>query len=81
MCSRSSLGVGKYFGIRAALAARGYTEAQHEIAWIHLKQLAVFPAASTPTLDKPVRDAILAIDAWYAEHLATRRTLATPVLP
>jgi hypothetical protein len=58
------LGVGKYFAVRTILATRGYTEAQHELAWGHLKKLAIFPAGNTPTLDKPVRDAIVEIDAW-----------------
>jgi len=43
------IGVGKYFPIRAALSAKGYTEAQHELAWGHIKKLAVFPPAAHPS--------------------------------
>lgn len=69
------LGVGKYSAIRTALAGRGYSEAQHELAWGHLKKLAVFPAGTTPTLDKPVRDAVIEIDAWDEPNFAVIRAV------
>jgi hypothetical protein len=69
------LGVGKYFGVRTALASRGYTQAHHEIAWDHLKRLAVFPAGIAPTLDKGVRDAVVEIDAWDEPNYAVIRAV------
>jgi hypothetical protein len=69
------LGVGKYSAIRTALAGRGYSEALHELAWSHLKKLAVYPAGNTPTLDKPVRDAVLEIDAWDEPNFAVIRAV------
>lgn len=69
------IAVGKSFPIRAALASRGYTEAQHEEAWGYLKKLAVFPAGALPTIDKVVRDAILEVDAWDEPNYAVLRAV------
>lgn len=69
------IAVGKYFAIRAALSAKGYTEAQHELAWGYLKKLAVFPPGSTPILDKNVRDAVVEIDAWDEPNFAVIRAV------
>ena len=69
------IAVGKYFPIRAALSTKGYTEAQHELAWGQLKKLAVFPAGSAPVLDKPVRDAVVEIDAWDEPNFAVIRAV------
>jgi hypothetical protein len=69
------LGVGKYFAIRTALAARGYDATQHELAWGYLKKLAIFPAGSIPVLDKPVRDAVLELDAWDEPNFAVIRAV------
>lgn len=69
------IAVGKYFAIRAALSSRGYTEAQHELAWGYLKKLAVFPPGSTPILDKTVRDAVVEIDAWDEPNFAVIRAV------
>lgn len=69
------IAVGKYFPIRAALATRGYTEADHELAWGDLKQLAGFPVGSAPVLDKPVRDAIVEVDAWDEPNFAVIRAV------
>ena len=69
------IAVGKYFPIRAALATRGYTEADHELAWGYLKTLAVFPAGSASTVDRTVRDAVVAIDAWDEPNFAIIRAV------
>jgi hypothetical protein len=69
------IAVGKYFAIRAALSTRGYTEADHELAWGLLKTLAVFPPGSAATVDKTVRDAIVAIDAWDEPNFAVIRAV------
>jgi hypothetical protein len=69
------IAVGKYFPIRAALATKGYTEAQHDLAWAYLKKLAVFPAGTTPVLDKAVRDAVVEIDAWDEPNFAVIRAV------
>ena len=69
------IAVGKYFPIRAALTTRGYTEVDHELAWEHLKKLALFPAGSAPVLDKTVRDAVVEIDAWDEPNFAVLRAV------
>lgn len=40
-----------------------------------LKKLAIFPAGSIPVLDKPVRDAVLELDAWDEPNFAVIRAV------
>jgi hypothetical protein len=66
------LGVAKYTVVRAALAAKGYTQAEHDSAWKLLMKLGVYPvAAGTP--DKEVRDAVVELDAWDEPNFAIIR--------
>lgn len=75
------IGVGKYLPIRAALATKGYTQAVHDHAWGLLKKLAIFPDGSEPTLDKAVRDAIVALDAWDEPNFAVIRAVLEHLHP
>lgn len=57
--------IGMSLLIRAAMASRGYTEADHAEGWALLHAASGFSSARTadPTFDAGVRDAIAAIDA------------------
>jgi CheY-like chemotaxis protein len=63
------IAVGESLPIRAALATKGYTEDEHDLAWSLLKKLSIFPP-SAPTLDHGVREAITELDAWDEPNFA-----------
>jgi hypothetical protein len=52
--------------IRAALAARGYDDSEHERGWALLLEVTGYraPLANSQTLATDVRDAVVEIDAW-----------------
>jgi hypothetical protein len=64
------LAVGESFPIRAALGTKGYQEQEHEYAWSRLRKLTSFAPQGTPALDRAVRDAATAIDAWDEPNFA-----------
>lgn len=64
------MAVGESLPIRGALAAKGYTEEEHNLAWSLLQKLAGFATGSAPTLDLAVRDAVTTLDAWDEPNFA-----------
>jgi hypothetical protein len=65
------MGVGKSLPIRAALAQRGYSEKEHQVAWEVLQKVARYaPAGQSITVDIAVRDAVSTLDLWDEPNFA-----------
>jgi hypothetical protein len=60
------IGVGTSVPIRAALAARGYSQKESDYAWDQLKKLAGSTPAGgpEPSIDRKIQDAISELDRW-----------------
>lgn len=65
------MGVGKSLPVRAALAQRGYSEKEHQVAWEVLQKVARYaPAGQAITVDIAVRDAVSTLDLWDEPNFA-----------
>lgn len=58
--------VGRFFAIRAKLAARGYDDAEHRRAWDLLHRVSHYKPEATASLshDQVVRTAVVTLDQW-----------------
>jgi hypothetical protein len=74
------IGVAKYPAIRAALAAHGYNQAEHDAGWSLLQDLGRYPAAPV-TQDKDINAAIAEIDAWDEPNFKIIRAVLDRVDP
>lgn len=72
-------GIGTIPMIRAALAARGYTQAEHDRGWSLLQAASGYSHATDFGLDvdSATRDAIAQVDAWEEDGLRTVRAALT----
>ena len=64
---RFLIGMAKSMPARAALQAKGFTQAEHDYAWARLQSLGTLPGAPA-ALDAAVRDAIVELDGWDGPH-------------
>lgn len=58
------VGVGESQAIRSALGAKGYSSEEHDYAWSRLSRLSTLAPLPEATIQGPVRDALITIDAW-----------------
>jgi hypothetical protein len=57
--------VSRIFGIRVALATRGYDEAEHQRAWVLVQYLYGYgPGGGSSTHDMAVRESVAVLDDW-----------------
>jgi hypothetical protein len=64
---RFLIGIAKSVPARAALQAKGFTQAEHDYAWSRLQSLGSLPGAPA-VLDAAVRNAIVELDGWDGPH-------------
>ena len=60
---RFLIGLAKSIPARAALQAKGFTQAEHDYAWTRLQSLGSLPGLPA-VLDAAVRNAIVELDGW-----------------
>lgn len=76
------MAVGKSPPIRAALAQKGYTEEEHQLAWSLLAKLAKYsPAPQSAPFDTAVRNAVAELDAWDEPNFASIRAILARLHP
>jgi len=64
---RFLIGLAKSVPARAALQAKGFTQAEHDFAWSRLQLLGTLPGAPAG-VDAVVRSAIVELDGWDGPH-------------
>jgi hypothetical protein len=64
---RFLIGIAKSLPARAALQAKGFSQAEHDYAWTRLQLLGKLPGAPAG-LDAAVRSAIVELDGWDGPH-------------
>ena len=57
------IGLAQSVPARAALTAKGFTQAEHDYAWSRLKALGTLPGLPAG-LDAEVRSAVVELDGW-----------------